>query len=502
MGTLAAREIFTGVRTWPGSATRRARWAAAIIWLCCLLLAASCADAPRCDPAQHKSDPTNCNCKGACETGQLCSVGSCCMPSEHTTDPGNCGCRGPVPDGAMCSDGATCFVANHLSDRTNCGCMGACAAGDKCLMGVCTCNAAENMNNPLACGCVDVCTGAKTKCSSGKCVCDPFTTQDYSLDCGCNGPCAEQEACSGGRCLCLPGYVRCKEDEKCQLASTAYCLCDATKHISDAANCGCNGPCTAGLLCVASQCQCDASQHVSDADNCGCNGPCGIGNLCLAGHCKCDHVYHANDNELCGCVESCKFVDTGRICVSGSCVCPDGEQWCGAKCSPASCCEPSQHKSDADNCNCNGPCKKGYLCEPNASGVGDCTCDVNANLSNPKNCGCDKTVCAANEVCQGGKCVCKQGLYPCVKASGLTLCTPVPASQMCNDCGACAAGETCINGQCVCKPGFVPCQPMGGAAVCVPSGNLAYMCPDCTTLCTGGLTKCALTPGGTQKCNP
>ena len=109
--------------------------------------------------------------------------------------------------------------------------------------------------------CAGTCTTGET-CEEGVCFCDAVNYENDE-NCGCNGPCGVDEYCSAGICMIemidACGGI-CDSDEMCD--STAGCVCDPV-YANDDANCGCNGPCGDGEVCLEAAC-CDTTDTTSD----------------------------------------------------------------------------------------------------------------------------------------------------------------------------------------------------------------------------------------------
>ena len=171
-------------------------------------------------------------------------------------------------------------------------------------------------------------------------------------------------------------------------------------------------------------------------------------------------------------------------------------------------------------CNDAHSCCKGAICT--AKGVcrcnkdrgflscnGDGTTCVNTNNSE-EHCGACNSPCGANEVCQGGQCVCASGFHRCSgtcvtdtdpTACG-TSCTVCGTSQLCdaNTGGCCAPqgftstsacitdDDCCSDSKCAAFMGISRCRPKD----CVESGQSCGTDPlGCPTAC------CSFTSSGT-----
>ena len=122
---------------------------------------------------------------------------------------------------------------------------------------------------------------------------------------------------------------------------------------------------------------------------------------------------------------------------------------------------------------------------------GECT----SYLTDPANCGGCGNVCAADQVCSDGACVCQPGLTECASECVDALTDPAN----CGACGnACSADETCSGGACVCDPGLTRCAEgclslKTDPANCGACGHACYtdeFCSDGACVCNPGLARC------------
>ncbi len=407
-----------------------------------MLSAMSCAnqvEVSRCYPDDHARDSTNCGCNGPVPAEFRCFAGQSCDPREHARDVLNCGCNGECNSGHVCTDGSCCNPENHRLDDALCFCRGPCAKGERCLDGECICDRKLHLDDEANCGCHGPCPHpGLEECIGGECLCVYSANLDNSANCGCNGACPEQAVCRNGHCECPAGFILCSTGgtgtARCDPVLTSPCACNPEDHVSDAANCGCSGPCGSGERCHDGRCQCDPLLHLEDPFNCGCN--------LLSGG--------VDASQPLDCTE--RF-DGRRACQDGQCVCPAGTLWCDGQCtSKTQCCDKFQHLSDVANCACKGPCAEGSYCQNGA-----CYCDPLDHQSDSKNCAC-KGPCAINKQCDQGACVCQPGFTACWVKDG---------------------------------------WPNAGAVYCVDAQYTGAVCPDCVRLCPGS-DFCSQAPGSVK----
>lgn len=236
-------------------------------------------------------------------------------------------------------------------------------------------------------------------CQQGVC-CDPALQQDCqcnpqlhlsdTANCGCQGPCPAGAHCTDGACVCNASqFVTCDPSAELpwgECKRPASCLCVPSEHVSDNNNCGCRGSCAAGQQCLAGVCKCNPLAHMEDNTNCGCAGACDVANgqECSSGQCRCDPLRHQTDNTNCGCRGACD-PSGGRECQGGQCRC-----------------DPLKHQSDNSNCGCLGAC--------DASGGkeclgGQCRCDSLKHMDDNSNCACAGP-CGVRDACFNGVCKC------------------------------------------------------------------------------------------------
>ena len=123
-----------------------------------------------------------------------------------------------------------------------------------------------------------------------------------------------------------------------------------------------------------------------------------------------------------------------------------------------------------------------------------CDDECTSYLTDTQNCGECGNVCASDEICSNGACVCPPGLSQC--GSG---CIDLQTSpEDCGACGnACASDENCTGGDCLCDPGLTQC-----GAGCVDLQTSEIDCGACGNACGPdqfcGAGACICNPGLTQ----
>jgi hypothetical protein len=171
-------------------------------------------------------------------------------------------------------------------------------------------------------------------------------------------------------------------------------------------SCGLNGtPCEPGQTAGNGGTGCAAPFRICE-DTCvdpatsnahcgGCGQTCEPDEICDFGACR-----PANSPQ---CQLAC---GGGRVCVDGTCICPEHTEICGESCIDT--------------------------------------------RSDPLHCGGCGRACSAEESCQASQCVCQEGYLACDGA-----CTDTRSdARHCGGCGtACGLNETCMGGACVTPPG-------------------------------------------------
>ncbi|XP_077937159.1 tenascin isoform X4 [Gasterosteus aculeatus] len=112
----------------------------------------------------------------------------------------------------------------------------------------------------------------------------------------CPNECSHQGRCSGGTCVCFPGF-----------------------HGADCGQSNCPGNCTDRGRCVGGECACDRGFAGPDCSERTCPNDCGGRGTCVGGRCVCDAGFAGPGCGATGCPGNC--ANKGR-CVKGRCVCP------------------------------------------------------------------------------------------------------------------------------------------------------------------------------------
>jgi hypothetical protein len=258
------------------------------------------------------------------------------------------------------------FCRDLTSDIGNCGACGkTCPSDSACKDSQCSCK--DGYSASLDGTCHPVPTIAVTGCDDhpGTKLCDNQCVNP-DMDpghCGsCSIQCASGQNCNNGQCI-SPGGTACNTGE-------TLCNGQCSSLLTSPANCGaCGHSCLSGQNCINGQCAATAQ-------------PCGNGLTNCNGQC----VNTQTDVKNCGkCNWQCPTIisgynnaqifDTGIICQSGQCTCPQGETDCG------------QPTNDA------------------WGRVSKCT-DVRTDVLNCGQCG---TSCTSAQTCSNGQCVSKFG---------------------------------------------------------------------------------------------
>ncbi len=425
-------------------------------------------------------------CNTACNPGEYCHYGNCTpRPTCNATNNGLACPTGPGTEGVCCNSSCvdTRTTAEHCGtcgascpsggSCTNAQCQTAdggyaycrnsteCPSGLTCAGGRCSPEACGQGVTGVACafgGGFNGFVGSAGTCCGGECV-DPHQDGDHCG--GCDRPCPNGGLCAGdffSQCIPTSAGTQCSNGNGCfgsnLICANGYCV-----------SAGCMGP---GNMCATGS---------------------GVG-VCCSTFFSFTCVDLVNDTQNCGgCGAKC---DMGQQCVNGACVgvqAPCGPENLGRFCGPTTdggsrptCCAGGckNMADDPANCGtCGHACNTGESCvnggcafvgcsaRPNGStcwdgtAFGDCCAEMCVdNQTDEANCGQCGRRCAANAVCEQGRC-------------GVTTCTPEVAGSVCfegaavgrccgtecvdtssdtrhcSGCGlACNAGEMCVNAGC------------------------------------------------------
>ena len=244
---------------------------------------------------------------------------------------------------------------------------------------------------------------------------------------------------------------------------------------------------------------CYPEEHVEDVDNCGCNGPCGDGMLCLDGECApiCGNlICQPEMGEDCEtCPEDCSTCppECGNGVIEGFEECDDGDLvdngGCSSKCkSEVLVCGNLVVEADNDEECDDGNAVSGdgcsETCEWEDGYCGNMVCEkiFGETCSNcEEDCGscewdCGDGTCEGGETCLSCSedCACTNGAV-CFEAE---CCEPLCDGVECGDdgcgalCGTCSDVESCVDG--ACYPASEDCDEIldclagcEGAAVCL-----------------------------------
>jgi hypothetical protein len=364
------------------------------------------------------------------------------------------------------------------------------------------------------------CSGGRCRkpasCANGQCVCPPNTQK-----CGpaCCDP-AHGTTCVDGACRCLDGRLPCRDkngaDSCCDGCSTCSttgrgcrpdaCVKPATCNHGECVcppgreQCGfnCCDP-AHGMSCVDGGCQCadgrpacqDSGGQLVCCDGCsscdgngrGCRpGACRRPQSCTGGQCVCPP-----GNQLCG--ATCCDPATGMTCVDGACRCADDRPACqdanglAVCCNGCSTCNPRAGRCVTDACQHPQTCSGNQcVCPPQLQKCGVHCCDLALGMS-----------------CIDGMCRCADGRPACANAKGDSICC-----DGCSSCagngggcrpGACRKPQHCSGGQCVCPSGLQTC----GGDCCDPAKGMT--CVDGACHCQDGRPACSDPHGGLVCCN-
>ncbi|MCB9582473.1 MAG: hypothetical protein H6717_35885 [Polyangiaceae bacterium] len=461
------------------------------------------------------NDPQNCgSCGNACQTGQICSQGTCKCP----------------PDAPFQCNGVCVDLDTNPGHCGSCGTV--CPSGQSCDNGVCSCGEGDAQDYCPGVGCVDLQSSDEscgtcgnkcpyaTVCFKGECKCYDTSKPDYCST-GCVNLQSDKGNCGACGNSCPVGQLC--VDGSCECSLTGYLACNGTciNPKADANNCGsCGNACATGQGCVAGNCTCPTltpnlcngacTNTSTDKSNCGaCGTVCGVGLYCLNGKCSCPYttqtscngscVYLSTDENNCG---SCGNVcPAGKYCLSGTCSCSSGYTDCGNGCVNTS--------TDANNCgSCGNVCPGSQTCSggtckcPTGQGFCVATNQCKTLSSDPDNCGSCGNVCNSGESCVSGVCKCPTTGQKWCASTGTCTDTLANASH-CGACdNACNPGEICQNSTCKCANyGEKWCASTG---TCTDTIMNSSHCGACDNACPAGTScsnySCKCTTAGQTLC--
>jgi hypothetical protein len=223
----------------------------------------------------------------------------------------------PLTGGSTCRQGLSdCggFCRDLTSDVGNCGACGkTCPSNSACKDSQCSCKDGYSASLDGTCHAVPITAVPGCDDHPGTKLCDnqcvyPDTDPGH---CGsCSIQCASGQNCVSGQCI-SPGGTTCNAGEM-------LCNGQCSDILTNPANCGaCGHSCLSGQNCINGQCTATAQ-------------PCGNGLTNCNGQC----VNTQTDIRNCGncnsvCMTNIAGYDTGMVCLSGQCTCPQGEINCG-----------------------------------------------------------------------------------------------------------------------------------------------------------------------------
>ena len=410
--------------------------------------------------------PTGCGAVASCQAGQQCIDGVCvCNPSSC---PSGC-CQGPnCVEAALASCGASGLACQKCDSARSdscsaegscqCGSGASCAGGQRCVAGLCVCDASSC---PSGC-CEGASCRTRTLASCGAAasscvVCDATLADTCSAEgrcrCGLNPTCAAGQTCTpdgckGGSCdstncpdgCCAAGVCQARSFATCGNAGSACSACDSARAEACLPNgtcaCGALPACAVGQRCLAGACVCDSS---SCPTGCCQGGQCLVPSLssCGTGGATCG---------ACNTIEA-DTCSAGGSCTCGSVVCPTGQQCVGGSCGcgpgscPSGCCSAGVCVSSTSSA-CGTAGSACVACDPTRSDQctgGACRCGSAA-------------ACAAGQRCLGQVCVCDATSCPSGCCDALGQCSSGDTKQKCGTGGAacqlCAGAQKCQNKRC------------------------------------------------------
>lgn len=393
---------------------------------------------------------------GVCEgcDAETCGAGCCSGNSCHEATIDTCGL-----EGHRCM-ACERLVSDGCSETGECACGDGpeCVSGQRCLDGVCQCDAESC---PAGCCSGEACLSSTTasECGIGgdACApCDAVTADTCNTDgecrCGTRRPCVEGQRCQSGLCICDAGSCSegCCLDNNCVTppviaacgqAGAACEPCDRALadscDVAEGCRCGEVEPCDEGQRCDEGTCVCDGLSCTGCCSDSTClpgdqEGSCGSGGADCA---------PCPDSESCtdGVCSSCTAESCASGCCSGAICSPAETATCGVDGTACLFCDPLV----SDSCD-SGECRCGS--EP--------PCDVGLHCVE-ESCDCDATSCSIG-CCASGLCQERSSESCGLDGAECVTCDP-QAADTCDLAGACRCGleppcdpeELCVGGFCV-----------------------------------------------------
>uniref|UniRef100_A0A915Q2C2 EGF-like domain-containing protein n=1 Tax=Setaria digitata TaxID=48799 RepID=A0A915Q2C2_9BILA len=467
-----------------------------------------------CIPIVNESTPgMSCTDRQTCTGFSKCVNGKCvCPPERNNIIDNKCvkSFRETVPLGTyctpgqfnQCTGGGTCVYRKCLCSFGNSQCTGndqggknndctndptICRDGTYCLKGFCVC--------PFGHVCTSTQINAQQRNLPYK---ENYFPSQQALLVSAGAPCSGNEVQCTGNSICANGFCTCPSGERVisglctpinsQGTPGEVCEVDNTK-------------CTGGSVCIDNYCRCLSNQvaingrctmqYYSVLPNhaCGENLVCTGGSICTKGICRCPRgmssatgvsvcrpvplinaVFTEMNSEFCVIALDGQWLCTdGRICVNGSCVCPQGYAMSGSYCVPVI----SSVQISAPGGRCSS--EEGLACISGAICVSEvCVCSADRVVADNK-CVRFQRYAKTAESCDAQGIICSVRLVPVVYANVLGVRLAVgnasfqtvhlyvnltilvePGSNCvpsCPTCAQCNGGSVCLKGQCKCPVG-------------------------------------------------
>ena len=441
-----------------------------------------------CRFGKDKFKPECCHDAGDCNDKYYCNVDKCdkAMPGgwkqcTHTPDPTKTGPKGepccdPFNQTDECDDNNTCtwdICTNYLCENkvvAEC-----CHPKTEAIDKIC------DDSNPCT---LDVCEAQNVGDGSGKCL--------HKKIAGCctdNPDCNDGLYCTTDSCnvaalscvhkknsdLCCDANKECQDGKTC---TTGYCVNHGCYFGKDPDKpkdcCDTSADCNDGNACTIDSCNTDVNTCVF-ADN-GVKGCCNKPSDCDDNDCT--------TTDFCDAANQCANKKTPYSCTQNI-DCDDGKPCTKDICDASGGCGVCKNETDKACCELDGQCDDGKACSvdkcvnnkcDNSGSLKECCTN---NLDAPQSCDdnnkctieyclnnqCRHTVpkdgcCATTDDCNDGdKCTAdkcelnggKDGVCSFTKQPDCTSCTPLNATEACNDNNACTV-EGCSSGACTHTP--------------------------------------------------